>query len=84
MAAILKKVRELSERILKSRQTDLDRLHSTLADAISDLQVCRTEWNAAFEIAKNQYLARLGELGAEDLEQIAAELRGVEARSGAH
>ena len=78
VAAILKKVRELSERILKSRQTDLDRLHSTLADAISDLQVCRTEWNAAFEIAKNQYLARLGELGAEGLEQIAAELRGVE------
>ena len=74
----LKKVQELSDRILEDRQTELDRFRSTLADAMSDLQGYQSEWNAAFKIAENHYLARLAELGAGDLEQIAAELRGVE------
>ena len=76
--AVLKKVQELSDRILEGRQTELDRFRSTLADAMSDLQGYQSEWNAAFKIAENQYLARLAELGAGDLEQIAAELRSVE------
>ena len=76
--AVLKKVQALSERILEGRQTELDRFRSTLADAMSDLQGYQSEWNAAFKIAENQYLARLAVLGAGDLEQIAAELRSVE------
>ena len=37
----------------------------------------RTEWNEAFEIAEKQYIARLAELGAENKEAIAVELRSV-------
>ena len=76
--AVLKKVQDLSDRILESKQAELERFRSTLADTMSDLQGYQTEWTAAFKIAENQYLARLAELGAGDLGQVAADLRSVE------
>ena len=76
--AVLTKIQELSDGILKSSQTDLNSFRAALTDAMSGLQGHRLEWNAAFKIAENQYLARLAELGAEDLEHIAIELRNVE------
>ena len=76
--AVLKKVQELSDRVFEGRQTELIRFRSTLADAMSDIQGYQSEWNAAFKTAEKHYLARLAELRAGDLEQIAAELRSVE------
>ena len=76
--AVLEKIRKLADRILEDGQTELDRFRAMLADAMSDLQGYQSEWNVAFKFAESQYLARLSELGAGDLEQIAAELRNVE------
>ena len=75
---ILQKVQDWSNDILRFGQSDLNRLRGTLTKAISDLDNHQTEWREAFEIAQQRYLARLAELGAENKEQIAVELRGVE------
>ena len=78
--SILDNVQDLSDRILQSGQAGIDGIRSTLQAAISELRGYRSQWNAAFELAETKYRARLVELGAEDLEQIAAELRSVEQR----
>ena len=76
--AVLEKVQEASDRILESGRTDLDRFRERLAEAVSELEGYRTEWNTAFEIAENQYRARLAELGAANLAEAATEQRRVE------
>jgi DNA repair ATPase RecN len=76
--AVLEKVREASDRILESSGNDLDRFRKMLTDALSELDSFRTEWNTAFDVAEKQYRARLAELGATNLAEIAAEHRGVE------
>ena len=76
--AVLEKVQEASDRILESGRIDLDRFRERLAEAVSELEGYRTEWNTAFEIAENQYRARLAELGAANLAEAATEQRRVE------
>ena len=76
--AVLEKIREASDRVLESGRTDLYRFRERLAGAVSELEGYRTEWNTAFEIAEEQYRARLTELGAANLAQAAAEQRSVE------
>ena len=75
---VLEKVREASDRILESGRADLDRFHERLAEAASELEGYRTEWNTAFKIAENQFRTRLAELGAANLAEAAAEQRSVE------
>ena len=75
---VLEKVQATSDRILTGGQTDLARFRENLVEATSELDGYRIEWNTAFEIAKNQYRARLAELGAANLDQVAAEQRSVE------
>ena len=76
--AILEKVRETSDRILQSSRNDLDRFRKALTQAVSELDSYQSEWNTAFEIAKDKYNTRLAELGATDLAEIAAEHRSAE------
>ena len=76
--SILQKIREASDQALENGRTDLNRLRETVAQAVSELEGYRTEWNNAFEIADNQYRARLAGLGAANLDQAAAEQRSVE------
>ena len=76
--AVLEKVREASDRILESERANLERFRERLVKAVSELERYRTEWNTAFEIAENQYRARLAELGAANLAQAAAEQQSVE------
>ena len=78
MKAVLEKVREASDRILESGQNDLDRFRKMITEAVSELSTFRSEWNAAFDLAENQYRDRLAELGAIDLAEVAAEHRGIE------
>ena len=40
------------------------------------------EWSIAFDVAENQYRARLAELGASNLAEVAAEHRGIEQELG--
>ena len=75
---ILKRVQEISDSIFESGKNDLANLRSRLAEAKQELIGHRTEWEAAFEVAHKRYLERLAELGAEDREQIAVQLRAVE------
>ena len=74
---VLEKVREASDRILVNGRADLDRFRETVAGVVSEIDDYRTEWNRAFEIAKDRYRARLAELGVTNLEQVAAEQRDV-------
>ena len=76
--AVLKKVQEASDRILETGQDDLYSFRELLAKGISELEVYRNEWDAAFEIAETEFRARLAALGASDLAEAAAEKRGVE------
>ena len=76
--AILENLREASERIHQSGQDGLDQLRKKLTESLAELDRFRTEWNSAFDIADNQYRARLAELGVANLAEVAAEHRGVE------
>ena len=75
---VLQKIRDVSDQVLENGRTDLNRFRETVARVVSELEGYRTEWNNAFEIADNQYRARLAELGAANLDQAAAEQRSVE------
>ena len=76
--AVLQNVQEASDRILEKGKAHLGRFRERLAEAVSELDGHRTEWNTAFETAENQYRAHLAELGAANLAQAADELRSVE------
>lgn len=75
---VLEKVRDASERFLVNGLADLDRFRETVVEMVSELEAYRAEWDIEFEIADNRYRARLAEIGAINLDQIATELRGVE------
>ena len=75
---ILNKVRDASDRILETGGNDLESLRRTFSEAETELKTYRKEWDAAFEIGENRYRARLAELGASDLAEVAAEHRSVE------
>ena len=76
--AILEKVRNASDRILKSAQTDLDRSRQNLQNVLAELEGHRAEWDTAFKLADEEYRARLAELGATNLADAAVEQRRVE------
>ena len=76
--AVLQKVRSASDRILRSGRCDLDHLRETLAKAVKKLAGYRAEWNAAFQIAEDQYHERLTQLGAANREDAAVENRSLE------
>ena len=76
--SIVEKVREASDRIFERSRDDLNRFRNTLTEAVAELSEIRTEWDAAFDVAKGIYRVRLAELGATNLAEIAAEHRGVE------
>ena len=75
---VLQKIRDASDQVLENGRIELKRFRETIAQVVSELEGYRTEWNNAFEIADNQYRARLAELGAANLDQAAAEQRSVE------
>ena len=75
---VLEKVREASDRAFELSRGDLHRFRKMLTEAMSELNGIRTEWNTAFDVAEDQYRARLAELGATDMTAVAAEHRGVE------
>lgn len=75
---VLEKVLQLSDKILKDGRGALADLRGSLEEALSEMAGYRSEWNTAFEAAEERYNARLAELGAANLAEAAAELRGVE------
>ena len=76
--AVIEKVQEASNRILESSRTELKQFRERIESGISELEEYRKEWDAEFEKADKRYRERLAELGAANLDQAAAELRGVE------
>ena len=77
---VLEKVREASDRILKNGRADLNRFRASITTAMSELEGYRSEWNKEFEIANDRYRARLAELEADNLDQVAAEQRSIESK----
>ena len=80
--SILEKVKEASDRIFECSRDDLRRFRQMITEAVSELNGIRTEWSTAFDVAENQYRARLAELGASNLAEVAAEHRGIEQELG--
>ena len=76
--AILEKLRHASDRIFKSSRSDLARFRKTFAEAISELQGYRNEWDTAYNVSEAKYHERLAELGAKNLAQVAIEQQNVE------
>ena len=76
--SILRKIQHCRNAVLATGQFELYNLRKTLMQAIADLEVYQAEWIEAFEVAEKRYVARLTEMGAENKEQIAVELRGVQ------
>ena len=76
--AVLRKVQSASDKILKRGRCDLDHLRETLAKAAEKLAGFRAEWDAAFQIAEDQYHERLAQLGAANREDAAVENRSLE------
>ena len=76
--AVLEEVRRASDRVIESGRDSLNSTREALAEAVSDLQVYRCKWDAAFEIAEYEFRSRLAELGAADLAEAAAEKRAIE------
>ena len=74
---ILKKVLASSDRILGIGQSELNRFREMLMRAMSEVKGYRSEWDDAFEIAENEFYARLIELEAENLDQASAEQRSI-------
>lgn len=77
---ILEKVRNTSARVLQDALSNLGKLRASLREAVVEIGHYRDEWNSAFESAEESFRSRLAELGAQDLADAAAELRGVEQR----
>ena len=75
---VLERVKEVSDRTYESSRIELGRLRKMLTEAMAEFNGIRTEWNAAFDAAENRYRARLAELGATALSEVAAEQRHVE------
>ena len=76
--SVLDKVTEASDRIFECSRDDLHRFRQMITEAVLELNGIRAEWNIAFNVAEDQYRARLAELGATNLAEVAAEHRGVE------
>lgn len=75
---VIKKIRDATDRLRESGGADLHRLREKVAGVMSELGDYRAEWNRAFESADRSYRARLADLEAKDLEQVAAEHRNLE------
>ena len=75
---ILEGVQKTSKRILRQAQGDLNRFHETLREVQLELQAYRSKWNCAFKDADDKYRARLAELEAASLEDVATQHRCVE------
>ena len=63
-AATLEKVRAASEQIRETGQADLKRSRESISGAAAALEGHRADWSTAFETAKDDYRARLAEIGA--------------------
>ena len=75
--SVLENIDDTVNRILREGKTDLANLNAKIAQATSDIDGHRIEWQAALQDSERQFRARLAEIGAEDLAQAAAELQSV-------
>ena len=76
--SVLEKAKEASDRVFECSRDDLHRFREMITEAVSELNGIRTEWNTVFDVAADKFRARLAELGATNLAEVAAEHRGVE------
>ena len=75
---VLSKIQKASENIFIYGRDSVRQFREKLSAVLTEIAGYRTEWDAAFDIAEENYHKRLADLGAASLRQAAAEQRRVD------